>query len=73
MKFLLDTHTFLWWLSNPPNLSLDARMVIEDPGNRVLVSTVVLWEIAIKRTIGKLSANINLETTVQDRHQVPQS
>ena len=65
MTLLLDTHTFLWWLSNPACLSLDARVAIEDPGNQVLVSTVVLWEIAIKRTIGKLSANLNLETATQ--------
>lgn len=66
MTLLLDTHTFLWWLSNPASLSLDARVAIEDPANQVLVSTVVLWEIAIKRTIGKLSANLNLETAIQD-------
>jgi PIN domain nuclease of toxin-antitoxin system len=65
VTLLLDTHTFLWWLSNPACLSLDARVAIEDPGNQVLVSTVVLWEIAIKRTIGKLSANLNLETATQ--------
>ena len=65
VTLLLDTHTFLWWLSNPSSLSLDARAAIEDPGNRILVSTVVLWEIAIKRTIGKLYANLNLETATQ--------
>ncbi len=65
MTLLIDTHTFLWWLSNPASLSLDARVAIEDPANRILVSTVVLWEIAIKRAIGKLTANVNLETAVQ--------
>ena len=66
MTLLLDTHTFLWWLSNPASLSLNARVAVEDPANRILVSTVVLWEIAIKRAIGKLTANVNLETAVQD-------
>ena len=64
MTLWLDTHTFLWWLSDPANLSVDARVAIEDPANQVLVSTVVLWEIAIKRTIGKLSTLVNLEAAV---------
>ena len=64
MKLLLDTHVFLWWLSDPKLLSSVAANAIADPQNRVLVSVIVLWESAIKRVIGKLSAPIDLQTDV---------
>ena len=52
---LLDTHTLLWFLQGSSRLSLMARALIEDPGNRVLVSVVSCWEIAIKAGQGKLN------------------
>lgn len=56
MKVLLDTHAALWWLSDDERLGADAARLIEDPGNQVLLSAVVVWEIAIKRALGKLRA-----------------
>ena len=53
MKLLLDTHAVLWWLDDPLLLSLTARQAIAEPGNDVLVSAAVCWEIAIKRGLGK--------------------
>ena len=64
MTLLLDTHTFLWWISNPAELTSAAAKALSDPRNRVLVSVVVLWEIAIKRVIGKLVAPVDLERDV---------
>lgn len=60
MTLLLDTHAFLWWLSDPGLLTPAAAAAIGDTQNRVLVSVVVLWEIALKRSIGKLVAPIDL-------------
>ncbi len=54
MNLLLDTHTVLWWLSDDPALSETARAVIADPENTVFLSAVVVWEIRIKQSIGKL-------------------
>ena len=54
MILLLDTHVFLWWDSGHAALKADARGMIEDAGNRVLVSAASVWEIAIKRRAGKL-------------------
>lgn len=56
MKYLLDTHVFLWWLQNPHLLSDRARVAIANPQNFVFVSSVSFVEIAIKETIGKLKA-----------------
>jgi PIN domain nuclease of toxin-antitoxin system len=52
---LLDTHVFLWRDSSHATLPADAKALIADEANRVLVSAGSVWEIAIKRRIGKLS------------------
>jgi len=54
VNLLLDTHTVLWWLSDDPALSGEARAAIADPENTVFLSAVVVWEIRIKQRIGKL-------------------
>ncbi len=54
MNLLLDTHTVLWWLSDDPALSETARAAIADPENTVFLSAVVVWEIRVKQSIGKL-------------------
>ena len=54
MKYLLDTHTLLWYFTLDESLSSKARVTIEDEENEILVSVVTLWEIAIKSSIGKL-------------------
>lgn len=54
MKLLLDTHVLLWWLADDARLSGPARSAIADPNNVVSVSAVSLWEIVIKRGLGKL-------------------
>lgn len=56
MILLLDAHTVLWWLGDDPTLVGAARSVIADPANDVLVSAATVWEIAIKRALGKLDA-----------------
>ena len=54
MRFLLDTHTLLWWFSNDPALSDAVREAIAMPENEPIVSSVCAWEIATKKRIGKL-------------------
>jgi PIN domain nuclease of toxin-antitoxin system len=54
--YLLDTHVLLWCLENSPRLSLPARQLIIDPKNIVYVSAVSIWEITIKKMLGKLQA-----------------
>ena len=55
-RLLVDTHVLLWWLTDDPGLSPTARDALAEPRNEVLVSTASMWEIAIKRGLGKLSA-----------------
>ncbi len=58
MRLLLDTHALLWWLADDDQLGPQARGLIEDPGNDVLVSVVSLWETVVKARAGKLEADI---------------
>ncbi len=54
MKLLLDTHVWLWWNSDPQRLAAWARRQIGDIHNEVFLSTASIWEMAIKRRLGKL-------------------
>jgi len=54
MKVLLDTHTFLWWITDDPKLSLRVRGIINDGENEIFISAITGWEIAIKAQIGRL-------------------
>ena len=48
MRLLLDTHAFLWFILDEPQLSSTARALIADPDNQIDVSPATYWEIAIK-------------------------
>ena len=54
MKYLLDTHIFLWSLFSPEKISRHVAKLIEKSGNRIFVSTITFWEIALKFSLGKL-------------------
>jgi PIN domain nuclease of toxin-antitoxin system len=53
MKLLLDTHLLLWAAGEPQRLSKPARRLIDNPDNELLFSAASLWEIAIKRRLGR--------------------
>jgi len=54
VRVLLDTHTFLWWISNDTRLSSRAREIISNGNNELLLSAASGWEIAIKVRLGRL-------------------
>lgn len=53
MKLLLDTHLLLWAAGQSGRLSPEARKFIGDPGNELLFSAASLWEVVIKRGLGR--------------------
>ena len=59
MKLLLDTHAFLWGLSEPNRLSKKQIAAMEDPTNKVYVSSISITEIAIKASLGKLELSFD--------------
>ena len=66
MRLLLDAHALLWWLADDPTLAPTARAAIADPVNDVFVSAATVWEIALKRALGKLEAPPDLVATLDD-------
>jgi PIN domain nuclease of toxin-antitoxin system len=54
MRLLLDTPILLWWLDDAPALPAAARAAISDVTSEIFVSVATIWEIAIKRALGKL-------------------
>lgn len=54
MRVLLDTNSFLWFISGSDRLSIDAKNFIADMQNQLVLSAASLWEIAIKISLGKL-------------------
>lgn len=53
MKLLLDTHLLLWAAGQPDRLSKAARELIDEKGSELIFSTASLWEIVIKRSLGR--------------------
>jgi PIN domain nuclease of toxin-antitoxin system len=61
VKLLLDTHILLWWLEDNPLLPESLRRLIRDPENTIFISAVVLWEIWLKQSLGKLKLPSNFK------------
>jgi PIN domain nuclease of toxin-antitoxin system len=70
MKVLLDTHTFLWWITDDPQLSMGARETMEDPDNELFLSAASGWEIAIKARLGKLKLPDDLQGFVSEQLRI---
>lgn len=70
---LLDTHSFLWFITGSPRLSVRARALIESGENAIFVSAVSLWEIAIKSGLRKLTLDLPFDVLIPrelDRQQI---
>jgi PIN domain nuclease of toxin-antitoxin system len=64
VKLLLDTHAALWWLADDDRIGEEVIRHLTDDTNQVLISAVVVWEVAIKRSLGKLDAPADLAPTL---------
>ena len=71
MKLLLDTHAALWWLSDDERFGEAAARGLDDAANQVMLSAVVVWEVAIKRSLGKLDAPADFAPTLLEAGAVP--
>ena len=66
MRLLLDANALLWWRDASRRLSSRARDEISDGRNDIVVSVATLWEIAIKRGLGKLKFDDNFEQVIRE-------
>jgi len=64
-RYLLDTHIFLWWISDANRLSQEVLEVISDASNPIYVSSATIWEIAIKKALGKISVDADLSLVIE--------
>ncbi|MBO1348711.1 MAG: type II toxin-antitoxin system VapC family toxin [Hormoscilla sp. GUM202] len=69
MKVLLDTNAFIWWDSQPQQLSNEIVEFLLEPDTVKFVSVVSLWEIQIKSKLGKLTLNQPLEKIYHSQSQ----
>ena len=72
MAYLLDTHAFLWFISGDSQLPVSVRDKIKDINQPCFLSVASLWEITIKKQLGKLTLNITLDELFEyaDRNQI---
>ncbi|MES2427610.1 MAG: type II toxin-antitoxin system VapC family toxin [Bacteroidota bacterium] len=54
MNYLLDTHAFIWTLTDKSKLSPLIQQAIENADNTIFVSSITFWEISLKSSISKL-------------------
>ncbi|MBF0099874.1 MAG: type II toxin-antitoxin system VapC family toxin [Desulfobacterales bacterium] len=70
MKYLLDTHIFIWWILDDPKLSDVFKSKISNSNNEFYFSAASAWEIVIKSSIGKLTLPDSPEKFINDQlHQ----
>lgn len=66
-RLLLDTHAFLWWVGDAPELSAAARRAIADVNHECYLSVASCWEMAIKASLGKLKLTMTVERFVSEQ------
>jgi PIN domain nuclease of toxin-antitoxin system len=67
--YLMDTHIVLWWFSDDKQLPKKIKNEIADPENHIFVSAVSIWEIAIKKSLGKLKVPDSLKKTIESEFE----
>ncbi len=69
MKYLLDTHTFIWWDSEQQKLSETVLHLCQDQANTLLLSVASVWEMQIKHQLGKLTLSLPLAEIIQTQQE----
>lgn len=64
MRYLLDTHTFLWLADDDSRLDANVRVLFSDGDNELFLSAASVWEMAIKASLGKLTLGTPLARLV---------
>jgi PIN domain nuclease of toxin-antitoxin system len=69
MRLLLDTHTFIWWDSEPTKLSAQALALCRERQNSLLLSVASVWEMQIKLQLDKLKLTLPLSELIESQRQ----
>jgi PIN domain nuclease of toxin-antitoxin system len=70
---VLDTHIWLWWISNPDQLSPAARDAIDlaVTGKGVIISSISVWEVALLVKKGRLKLSVEVRDWVRKTEDLP--
>ena len=66
MKYLIDTHIFLWFVENSVKLRQNVKSIIEDKNSEIFISIASIWEISIKTSSGKLKIKGTFDSIKDD-------
>jgi PIN domain nuclease of toxin-antitoxin system len=66
-RYLLDTHSFIWWSINSEKLSLTGQDLLFDRNNRLFLIVASVWEMQIKLQLGKLQLNPSLQELIKNQ------
>lgn len=67
MKYLLDTHIFLWWITDNSKLDEKLRSIISDKKNELFLSSASIWEMMIKSKLNKLDLPDNPRAFIKEQ------
>lgn len=67
-RYLIDTHVLLWWLQGSKRLKPEAREILADGSNVIYLSSGAIWEMSIKRSLGRLDMPDDLEDVLEQEH-----
>lgn len=70
---VLDTHVWLWWISNPDNLSQDARKAVDTnmKNDAILISSISAWEVALLVARGRLKLTMDVPDWIGKSERLP--
>ena len=70
---VLDTHTWVWWVSNPANISLPARKIIDSniENDEILISSISVLEVALLVAKGRLQLTIEVRDWIAKSERLP--
>ncbi len=70
---VLDTHTWVWWVSNPEKLSISARERIEKAATnkRIFISSISAWEVAMLVARGRLKLTMDVKEWISKSESLP--
>jgi PIN domain nuclease of toxin-antitoxin system len=67
VRLLLDSHIILWWSAGDPRLGKRAERLLVRAENELLVSAASWWELAVKRTLGRLQLDMGIMLLTRDK------
>jgi PIN domain nuclease of toxin-antitoxin system len=70
---VLDTHTWVWWVSNPANISLPAKKIIDNniENDEILISSISAWEVALLVAKGRLQLTMEVRDWIAKSERLP--